>query len=909
MNTNSYNKNKFYKKNAITLALSLSLVTALPTHLMAQESKAKAESQSELIIVTGTRLSNRSAADSTVPVDIIGGEEFRQNSSTDVQDMLRTAVPSFDVNTQPISDAASIVRPANLRGLSPDNVLVLVNGKRRHRGSIISFLGGGISDGAQGVDISAIPSLALKQVEVLRDGASSQYGSDAIAGVLNFILRDNSEGFEVTAKYGSTFEGDGDNYTIGANAGFALGDSGFLNLTAEIRDVEGTVRSIVRSDVAAMVDAGYMTSADYADINAYTNEVPQYWGQPDVEDDIKLFVNSAFEINDRAEMYLFGNYAERMVTGGFFYRSPVVEGSQRGGVYRGPTVDPVTGLADPNGVHSVLVGDLDGIDNGGSCIAGIPIGGNGNVFPDPTLLAQVAADPNCFSFIETLPNGFVPRFGGTNEDMAFTVGVRGDLDIGTGLSYDVSAQRGSNKTEFFINNTINASLGPDSPRDFTPGGQEQTETLFNIDFVYAVEAGLYSDLSIAFGAEYREEEFKLFAGDAASFALGPLASQGFSSSSNGFGGFPRNTSASQDSTAVYVDFEADMTEQLTLQVAVRSENFSEFGSTTNYKIAGIYHVNDDVRIRSAYSTGFHAPTAGQANITNVTTQNINGVLVDQGTLPLFSSAGQIAADFVESQGNGRPSLGPEDAKNFSLGVAFDIADSSWTIDYYTIELTDRVALGGDIDFLAALNFAGPAGSDFATVSDALSSLDAQGIINRSEFVGLDDLSQFRFFSNSFDTTTSGIDLVGNYSFDLMSGQSRLTLAANYNKTDVDNVGTVNPISASRVAAIENLLPSIKGNISWSHTQGDIKTLVRANYYGGWDDTGNGVNGIGAEVLIDVQVSYQLNENIVLVAGVDNLFDAYPEENPGAGGSGQLYSEASPFGFNGSSWYLQGRYSF
>lgn len=881
------------------------MLATFPSQAFAQDEEADFEK----IIVTGTRLSDRSAADSPVPVDIISGEEFRQNSSTDVQDMLRTSVPSFDVNTQPISDAASIVRPANLRGLSPDNVLVLVNGKRRHRGSVISFLGGGISDGAQGVDISAIPSMALKRVEVLRDGASSQYGSDAIAGVINFMLRDNSEGFEVSARYGSTFEGDGDNYTIAANAGFALGDSGFLNLTAEIREVDGTVRSVVRDDVAAMVDAGYLSTSDFQGINNYTDEVPQYWGQPDVDDDIKLFLNSAIDLSDNAELYLFANYAERMVTGGFFYRSPVVEGSQRGGVYRGPTVDPITGMADPDGVHSVLVGDLDGVGVGGSCIAGIPIGGVGNVFPDPTLLAQVAADDNCFSFIETIPNGFVPRFGGTNEDMAFTVGVRGELALGDGLSYDVSAQRGSNRTDFFIRNTINASLGPATPRDFVPGGQEQTETMVNADFVYATDAGLYSELSIAFGAEYRKEEFDLFAGDAASFALGPLASQGFSSSSNGFGGFPADTSASQDSTAFYIDLEADVTEQLTIQTAVRTEKFSDFGNTTDFKVAGIYHVSDDFRIRSAYSTGFHAPTAGQANITNVTTQNVAGVLVDQGTLPLSSAAGQLAADFVASAGNGRPSLGPEEAVNFSVGVAFDVAGSSWTIDYYTIELTDRVALGGNIDFLDALNFTAGAGSNFASVSEGITSLSDQGVINRQDFVGLDDLSQFRFFSNSFDTTTSGIDIIGNYNFDFMGGDSKLTLAANYNKTEVDNVGTVNPINDNRVAAIEDLLPNVKGNISWSHDHGDIKTLVRANYYGGWDDTGNGVNGIGAVVLVDAQASYQLNENTQLVAGVDNLFDTYPDENPGSGGSGQLYSESSPFGFNGATWYIQGRLTF
>jgi iron complex outermembrane receptor protein len=285
------------------------------------------------------------------------------------------------------------------------------------------------------------------------------------------------------------------------------------------------------------------------------------------------------------------------------------------------------------------------------------------------------------------------------------------------------------------------------------------------------------------------------------------------------------------------------------------------------------------------------------------------VLVDQGTLPLSSAAGQLGADFIASDGNGRPSLGPEEAKNFSIGVGFDIADSVWTIDYYNIELTDRVSLGANVDFLDALNFTGGAGSNFATVSEALTSLDAQGVIDRQEFVGLDDLSEFRFFSNSFGTTTTGIDIVGNYSFDLWGGDSRLTVAANYNKTEVDSVGTINPISAGRVAAIEDLLPSTRANISWSHTEGQIRTLLRANYYGGWDDTGNGVNGIGAEVLIDAQVAYQFNEQLEFVVGVDNLLDAYPEENPGAGGSGQLYSESSPFGFNGGTWYLQARYTY
>lgn len=900
--------NRFFpRKKLAVLALAVPVAMGLPLQASAQDGEL------EEVIITGTRVADRSAADSPVPVDVISGSDFRATASTDVQDMLRTAVPSYDVNAQPISDAATIIRPANLRGLSPDNTLVLINGKRRHRGSVISFLGGGIADGAQGVDLAAIPSLAIKQVEVLRDGASSQYGSDAIAGVMNFMLRDDAEGFEIVTRYGETFEGDGTNYMVAANWGLPLGDNGFLNISGEVRDVEGTIRSSVRNDVAYQIANGYDLVSDFQTINSYTNEVPQYWGQPDVDDDVKLFFNAAVELNDSTELYAFGNFAERTVAGGFYYRNVVGSANnltggstgQRGGVYRGPLVDAM-GMADPNGVPSVLVGDMTG-DMSGNCVAGIPLGGAGGVTPDAGILAAVTADPNCFSFIETIPTGFVPRFGGDNEDSSFAVGIRGDLDVMGGLSYDLSAVMGSNRTDYFIRNTVNASLGPNTPRDFVPGGQEQTETIYNLNFVKTVDAGLASDLNIAFGAEYREEEFDLFAGDEASYALGPLASQGFSSSSNGFGGFPNDTSASQDSTAFYIDFEADVTEALTMQAAMRYEDYNIFGDTTNYKLAGIYRVNDTLRIRAARSTGFHAPTSGQASITNVTTQIVGGQLTDQGTLPLFSPAGQLAADFVESQGNGRPELGTEDADNYSFGVAVDLDAWSFTLDYYNIKVDDRIALGANIDFLSALNFAG-GGADFADVSSGLTALADAGVIDRQAFVGLEDLKQFRFFTNGFSTTTEGLDLVGSYDFDAMGGMSTLTFAFNYNETEVTDRGSINPISDGRVEALEDQLNNLKGNIAWSHTAGNLRTMVRANYYGPWTSTSNGY-GVGATTLVDVQLAYQVNENLEVVVGADNLFDEYPDKTPNPGGVGQLYPEDSPLGFNGGSWYVQGRYNF
>jgi iron complex outermembrane receptor protein len=897
----------FPRKKLAMLSLAVPVAMGLPLQVSAQDGEI------EEVIITGTRVADRSAADSPVPVDVISGSEFRDNGSTDIQDMLRTSVPSFDVNTQPISDAATIVRPANLRGLSPDNTLVLVNGKRRHRGSVISFLGGGISDGAQGVDLAAIPSLALKQVEVLRDGASSQYGSDAIAGVMNFLLRDDAEGFEIVTRYGSTYEGDGTNYMVSANFGMPLGDNGFLNITGEMRDVEGTVRSSVRTDVQAAIDGGYAPVADFLAINSYTSEAPQYWGQPDVDDDVKLFFNSAIELSDSAELYAFGNYAERTVTGGFYYRNVVGNGSgggQRPGVYKGPKVDPLTGMASSaaNAVSSILVGDMDG---GDSCIDGIPLDNNG-VIPNAGFLASVTADPNCFSFVETIPGGFVPRFGGDNEDTAIAVGIRGD--ISDSLSYDLSAQVGSNSTDYFIRNTVNASFGPNTQRDFTPGGYEQTETLINANFVQVVDAGFASDLNVAFGVEYREEEFDLTAGDPQSYSLGPLADQGFSSSSNGFGGFPNDTSASQDSTALYLDLETDLNDALTIQAAVRYEDFSTFGDTTNYKLAGIYRVNDNLRIRAARSTGFHAPTSGQASITNVTTQSVNigGIptLVDQGTLPLNSAAGQLAANYVQSVAGVRPELGTEDADNYSFGIAVDLDAFSFTLDYYNIKVTNRIALGSNVDFLDALEFADVAGGSYGSVGEALAALDANGTIDRQQFLGLDDLAEFRFFTNSFGTNTEGLDLVGSYDFDAMGGMSKLTFAFNYNETEVPDQyvgGGFLQIGNGRREALEDQLPNIKGNVAWSHTTGNIRTLVRANYYGAW------ISGQGYDVdptwLVDLQMAYQVTENLEVVVGADNVFDEYVERNPNGGGLGMDYPEDSPLGFNGGSWYVQGRYNF
>lgn len=898
-------------------ALSLVAVDALTTFAMAQDDE---------IVITGTRREGRSAADSPAPIDVIGADDFQNQGTSDMTELLRTNIPSYNVNTQPISDAATLIRPANLRGLSPDNTLVLVNGKRRHRAAVITFLGGGIADGSQGPDVSTIPGIALKQVEVLRDGASSQYGSDAIAGVINFILDDSSEGGVVEAKAGSTYEGDGTFYQLSGKVGLPLGEAGFLNLSGEYRQADPTSRSVQRDDAAALIAAGNTAVANPA----------QIWGAPEVKYDYKLWANFGSEFGEANEFYGFANYANREVEGGFFFRNP----TNRGGVFRGPEVDPDTGLPDPadldnDNVPSVLVGDLS-VNDTGDCIAGIPLT-QGGLIPDPTFLAQIQADANCFSFVELFPGGFTPRFGGEMEDKSINLGMRGEWAIGNGLGWDISYYYGNSQVDFFINNTVNASLGPNTPTSFNPGGYGQVENAVNLDFVYGVPVeGFASDLNVAFGYEWREEEFEVVAGDPASYALGPLAAaggayplgQGFSSSSNGFGGFTP-ASAGTNSLAhqsFYVDMEADMTDAFTIQAAVRYEDYDNFGEDTNYKIGALWRATDEFSLRGTFSTGFHAPTAGQVNVINVTTQFTGGQLQDQGTFPLTSVAGQIVADYISSTSNGglglaRPTLTPEQAENFSIGAVFSLGQMDVTLDFFNIKLEDRIALSSQIDFLAALNWlsnengftdAVLTANGIDTPSEYINFLANNGVVTASDFTGFEDLTQFGFFNNDFDTETRGMDLVATMPLEFtQSGDTKATLVVNYTDTEVTNVGaTVNP---TRVRQLEDNLPDWRGNLQVVHTEGPWRMLGRFNYYGEFYeahlDSGSLPINADAQLTVDVEAGYSFDNGFEVIAGVQNIFDSYPTDNPWAGIVGSSYPATAPGGFAGGTYYLRARKNF
>ena len=853
---------QFSIRKGALLALALPAFVAVSTPTVAQQ--VGPDEGIEEIITTGTRREARSATDAAVPIDVISGDDFIKQGATDMDALLRGAIPSYNVNQQPISDAATIVRPANLRGLSPDSTLVLVNGKRLHRSAVIAFLGGGIADGSQGPDLANLPGLALKQVEVLRDGASAQYGSDAIAGVINFILRDHSDGLIAEAKLGEYYESDGASQTIALNLGLPLTSAGYANFTAEFGESDATSRSVQRDDAQALIDAGN---------TAVRQPAAQIWGAPEIRDSFKLWANLGLDLGNDREAYLFGNWSGRTVEGGFFFRNP----NTRGGVNDGP-INPLTGN------DTILVADLTfgPTDDGVGC----PTVDIVNNVPDPAALAAVDADPNCWAFNLLEPGGFTPQFGGEVADASITGGTRGELD--NGMTYDLSASYGRNAVDYFISNTVNPQLagqGLSMPRTFNPGSYIQSERNVNLDISYPVEfANFESPLNVAAGLEYRIEQFEIRNGDANSFFIdtqSDLPSQGFGIGSNGFPGFKPADAGVFDrgSFGAYLDLEADVTEDFLLGVAVRFAEFDDFGNTTNGKIAARYQLTDDFAIRGSASTGFRAPTVGQSNVRNVTTAFTNGVLQDEATLPPTNP--------ISVQKGGVP-LEPEESVNLTAGFIASLGPIDLTLDYFNIEVEDRIAL---------------------TTTQQLTAQDIQellaiGIVDAQSFSGV------RFFTNDFDTTTRGIDLVATTSADLFGGSTDFSVVYNWTDTKVDSF---NPdiIGDTRVRQLEDNLPEHRASFIASHNQGDWGGLVRLNYYGEYYeahlDDGTLPIDAGAEITVDVELGYDFTESLSLAVGAENVFDEFPDENPWAGIAGAQYPVTSPMGFNGGFWYLRLRY--
>ncbi len=835
----------------------------------------------ESLVVVGTRAQPRSILDSAVPIDIVSNESFEKQGGADLPDLLRTLVPSYNVNTQPISDASTVVRPANLRGLAPDHTLVLVNNKRRHRAAVIHWLGNGLSDGSQGPDLSPIPAIALQQVEVLRDGASAQYGSDAIAGVMNFRLKDNYEGGSLEFKPGIYQYGDGRQFAVAGNIGLGNPDA-WSSLSFEYGGADPTIRSVQRNDAINLINAGNFSVKDPA----------QIWGQPIIENDLKLFANYGATLTDTIDFYGHANYARKRVEGGFYFRNP----NTRGGVF------------SSTGGDTLLVGDMRGLSaemadwearKQAAMDAGqeftelsphdaddIPIT---NHVPDPARLQAVKNDPNLFTFQEMFPGGFTPRFGAFMWDSSVVVGVKGTAlkdALGKDLTWDLSGSFGRNHADFFIFNTVNASLGPDTPTYFDPGDYIQTDYNLNFDVTYP----LHDMVFLASGLEYRNEGFEIIEGERESHQIGPLAVQGFTAASNGFSGFSPVAAGKwhRSNVAMYLESEIRPIDPLLIALAVRGEQFELFGSTLNYKAAANFKVTETMRLRGSYSSGFRAPTPGQQNTFNITTEYDfeKGDLVNNGTIPSTNAAVGVVTGKEDN------SLDPETSNNFTGGFTVDILGVNFTVDFFDIRLKNRLSVS----------------QDFQLTDSQKAQLIKEGVTSAA------NLEQFRFFINDFATTTNGIDFV------VTAPVPNGNLIAVYNFTNT-TVTDHNPdtLDAHRIRELEENLPEHRASLTAFQSITDAwGVLGRASYFSGWFDSEDylqnpDVAGTGeytGRVIFDLETTYTVGSGLTLTLGGRNILNTYPDENPnGADSVGNKYGQFSPFGFDGAYWYAKVGYGF
>ena len=818
--------------------------------LYAQDAEQPASSEIEsedieTVVVVGTRRQGKTLGELAVPVDIVESEVLQTRHET--IEALTSAVPSYNVGREPISDAATLVRPANLRGLPADSTLILVNGKRRHRGAVIGEYISSINRGAQGVDINPIAGMAIKHVEVLRDGASAQYGSDAIAGVVNFVLEDDPQVKRWEVQYGSTFEGDGEQARISGAYGMPVGVDGFATVVLDVRHNEPTVRSTQDPQAVELVRNGFTNVADPV----------VKWGAPEQKDNYKLVVNAAMPAS-MGELYGFGNWATKDVDGSFFFRNP----NTRQNVF------VVGSGADARR----LVADIDG--------SGCPEVTVGDARADNPDLVNLISDPNCFVFNEWFPGGFTPRFGGIVNDRSMTFGWRGELPEDD-YSFDFSISFGRNQAIYEIHNTVNASYGPNSPTDFYLGEAIQSEQIISLDWQTRSDIDAYSPLNIAFGGQFHREQYEIVQGQNESWQRGRFFDAGFSVGSNGFQGYSRDVAGefARENYAAYADLEVDLTQDWLVSTAARYEEYSDFGNTLNGKFAARYQVNENVAVRGSVSTGFRAPSVGQSNLRRTSTGFSGGMLVEQVVLPPTHPISILKGGKV---------LETESSINASLGVTFELGTFDVTLDWFNIAVDNRIALTG-LDL---------------TPEDRAQLL-AGGV------TGVDTVTRVNFYVNDFDTTTTGIDLVARTTRQLGDGVLNLLVLANMTSTEITSSLANSTLDEATANEIEQAMPDARMNVSMDYTLARWSSRVSLKYYGEvfellFTDPTLQI-ATDPMMMVDAEVSFQVTDTVKATAGVRNAFDTRPDEHQFSGVSGFLgadYPLNHPAGFDGGSYYTR-----
>lgn len=855
------------------------------------------EDSGNVLIVTGTRRSNRTVSESPVPIDVISAEQLRQTGLTETARVLRDLVPSLNFPQPSITDGTDAIRPATLRGLGPDQTLVLINGKRRHVSALLN-INGSVGRGSTAVDLNLIPSSSIGRVEVLRDGAAAQYGSDAIAGVINFQLNDAREGGRFWVNYGGyntriagvqevtgvngtagqtpilTPDGvlqltgtgrdlkvtDGEILAVSGNIGLPLGPEGFLNITAEYRDRGDTNR------------AGYDPRRNYSQSGALDpreltlDRRYHRYGDPETED-LNIVVNMGIPLDENVEFYAFGSYGTRDAESAGFYRR----------------------AADNRNVTAIY------------------------------------------------PDGFLPLINTDTKDFSIVGGLEGDFG---GWNWDLSMSYGENETDFRITETLNASLGAGSQTEFDAGSIAYSQLMANLGISRELEIGGIEQMTLSFGAEWRREEYQLGAGELNSYVAGPVrvgannpfitgagatafaapGAQVFPGFQPVIGGVNVTTPNARENVSLYAELDTDIWDGFNVQAAGRFEDYSDFGSTLNGKLASRLELIDGFALRGAVSTGFRAPSLQQQFFAAAATNNIGGVLVDAVTLPVNNPVA-IAL--------GAAPLKAEKSFSWSAGAVFDMIDGlNITFDYYQIDIDDRIVLTDNLS--ANRDPAGnPTGSN-----------PGRGIAEILNGAGFTSISAARFFFNGIDTRTRGFDAIATYRTSL-GDLGTLSLTGGYNRNDIDITGRRStPGDLAQVPGIELFgrleslriergQPKDRINLGADWEWKWLSATVRSNRYGEVFSAGaTPLNDLLLEPrwITDLEIRIRpeggIAEGIELAFGANNVFDQYPTVNPTGratdpvtGNPANLsvnnyflpFSSFSPFGFNGR--FLYGRLSF
>jgi iron complex outermembrane receptor protein len=835
------------------------------------------------IVVLGTRRTDRTSTSSASPIDIISTKELATQGASNLIDIVKNVVPSFFAPQNTISDASSFVHSPSLRGLPADETLVMINGKRLTRSALVQVYSGGdtgLGYGSQGSDIGSIPAIALKSLEVLRDGATAQYGSDAIAGVMNYGLRDNDHGVEVQGRYGQFYRnGDGKSYQLAANAGFKLGDNGFANLSGEYDSDGQTSRGVTRAQALAYIaqNPGNAGALPYYPLPAqvFGNSPSHGW---------KVALNSGMDISDSAKLYVVANASHSHTEESFNYRS---------------STDAVL---DPTGTtlqSSYAMGDV--VECARSFL---------NYNPTPGKDANGCSTTQDPYFHNLYPAGFTPVFVGVVEELFGVAGIKGTAGK---LTYDVSVSASKNTLALSMYNSLNTAFSPnnvvvnpvtDGPyktntqTSFNFGKTSQKETNANIDLTYPVEVGFAKPVTLSGGFEYRKETYVLGVSEFQAYAQG---------GASGYGGVSPSQAGSwsQSNVAFYAGAETDITNNWTVGTAGRYEHYDTFGSATVGKINTRYEFIPGFAIRGTVGTGFHAPSPGQAHNSTLTTTFIGGTSIQAGTFPI---------DSVISQDYGAKPLTPEKSTNFGVGfTAKPTRGLSLTVDYYNIKVRNRIFVSQPFPIVDATHPDGTITQADITAHPELAAVGVGGTVS--------------YFTNGLNTLTQGVDLVAAYNTPLSGGNLNLTLAYNHNNNKVSSA-QANVINGAQASVIEHLAPHDTAHFSANFTRSKWSLTVRENYYGSWSDAndyGNSAgttspNGgplqvFGAKATTDLDVTYNFASQFALTLGANNLFNTFPDKLnknsqtilpiTGGGTDGQVYPRSGgPFGINGGFWYVR-----